>query len=921
MLGPMSPIETTTERLALGSTNASMRARATGVGRAASASVRLVSGAIIVAAAFVALAAALAAQHRPPYVAAHLSRLAGVSRGGLELLPAAAQGAVSAALGADDPAYRVRSIAHGRLLAQSAAMRATFAPSGVSVSAGSVHVDLGLRALGLGGAREALAPIAPRARANEVSYAYPSVRAWYRNGPAGIEQGFVLPRAPFATRPHTGSAGLNLILSFAVSTDAQYRADRDGESVTFSHGLLPALRLGSLVVTDATGRALASGFAVVRGGLRLRVDTAGARYPITIDPLLSEGTPLTGAGEVGAGLLGVSVALSEDGSTAIVGAPRDNNSEGAAWVFVRSGSSWTQQGPKLLAGGPAGGVACSEEPVFSGLEEGECGFGTSVALAGDGSLAIVGSPRDNMYKGGAWVFTRTGTTWSREAHELSGEGELAEGHFGKSVAISADGSVVLIAGPADKNGHGAVWSFKRTGSGWDPMGEGAITPSDEIGGGYFGRGLALSPDGTSALIGAPGDNAYRGAAWLFTRSGSSWVQRTKVTGGEEQGPARFGWAVAISEAGETALVGAPRDASNVGAAWAFDRVGSELIQEGSKLVGAGEMGEGLFGRALAMSASGRIALIGAPRDGSGRGAAWVFSRSALGWSGEKFTGDWSRGQFAASVAISDDGNVPLFGEPLAERQAGVAWAGLPHPFVTAVQPASGPAAGGTNVMITGADFNEVSAVSFGGTPATAFAVRSTTSIIVLAPPGAEGSTVDITVTTTHGSSEASLADQFTYVGAEGGPPSDSGPGEGSAGGGTPAPELRVEGFGPGGSPTGGSPTGGCRLALVSSKVKVLSHGRAALRLRRLGSGRCAGKLTFTVRVKGNHGHSRTRTIGAARFAITSSTPVTVRVSLNASGRALLRAGHGQVRASLVLVRLAPLPARAQTASVRLLAGR
>ncbi len=844
------------------------------------------------------------------------------ARAGLELLPAAARGIASSAVGAGERAFRVRPGVRGTFSADSGPLHATFDRLGVSVAAGGARLTLRPLTVSSGSARAALAPVAPSARANEVDYAYPSLRAWYRNGPAGIEQGFVLTRPPLAATRHTaGSAGPSLDLAFGVRTNARFSAASDGQTVSFTRGRVAALSLGSLVVTDASGRALGSSFAVVRGALHLRVDTARARFPITIDPLLQQGTRLTGRGqpvpeEVGAGEFGLSVAVSEDGSTALVGAPLDSNNTGAVWVFVRSGSTWTQQGPRLLAGGTAEAVACSEEePILAAAaEESECGFGTSVALSGDGNTAIVGSPTSNGLNGGAWVFTRSGETWSRDPHELTGTNETGAGHFGKDVALSADGTIALVSAPADNKGRGAVWSFQRGGSGWVPVGEGKITASEETGTGYFGRSLAISPDGSTAVVGGPGDSAYHGAAWMFTRSSGGWTQQARVTGAEEDGAARFGFQVAVSEAGDTVLIGGPRDAADVGAVWVFGRSGSALTQEGAKLTGPGEAGEGMFGRTIALAASGRVALIGAPRDGSGFGAAWVFTRSLAGWSSQKFSADDTRGLFGASIALSGDGSVPIFGEPLSERRSGIAWAGLPPADVTAVEPASGPAGGGTNVTITGAGFTDVTGVYFGQHRAV-YEVRSSSSIVARSPAGADGSVVDVTVVTAHGTSEVTPADHFSYTAAEGSGGSEGGAG-GSGGGedGPEAPEPGEEGSGTLGLAARAS---GCRFALVSSKIAVDGHWRATLRLRRTGSGRCAGRLALSVRLSGKNAHPQARSIGSARFVISRSRPVTVRVTLTAFGRSLLRSAHGQLRASLLLVRLTPLPARTQSASVRL----
>ena len=111
------------------------------------------------------------------------------------------------------------------------------------------------------------------------------------------------------------------------------------------------------------------------------------------------------------------MALSGDGNTALVGGFGDthgDNSVGAAWVFTRSGTTWTQQGAKLVGTGAAG----------------DADQGTSVALSGDGNTALVGGPSDNTHGynsvGAAWVFTRSGKTWTQQGRKLVGTGAVGD---------------------------------------------------------------------------------------------------------------------------------------------------------------------------------------------------------------------------------------------------------------------------------------------------------------------------------------------------------------------------------------------------------------------------------------------------------------------------------------------------------------
>jgi len=142
----------------------------------------------------------------------------------------------------------------------------------------------------------------------------------------------------------------------------------------------------------------------------------------------------------------MSVALSADGNTAIVGGPGADNADrdrpassgpaGAAWVFTRSGGVWRQQGGKLVG-------------TTSEYGGGLWSQGASVAVSADGNIAIVGGPSDNRATGAAWVFTRSGDVWTQQGNKLvgsrAGEQALPLGQ-GMSVALSADGNTAIVGG-------------------------------------------------------------------------------------------------------------------------------------------------------------------------------------------------------------------------------------------------------------------------------------------------------------------------------------------------------------------------------------------------------------------------------------------------------------------------------------------
>jgi hypothetical protein len=623
-------------------------------------------------------------------------------------MSSALQGPLSRAVGAGDRDYAI-SAARDGFHAETAGgrIRASLSRTGVTVRSGSTWLKLSPRAIGTEASSRRFATVTPSAKGNRVDYVRAGVDEWYVNGPLGLEQGFTVSRAA------ASDAGRHLTLSLAISGDVRPSLSADRTAIQLAHRGGPSLRYGGLSARDSSGRTLASRLALHGATVTIEVDTSGAGYPVTIDPLIGQEDerPLP-IGESEEGRFGFSIALSADGATALVGAPADNGFAGAAWVFTRVGSTWTQQGPKLTVNE----ATDAEEGERCAADVNECGFGRSVALSGDGDTALIGAPRANEAQGAAWVFVRSGSTWSQFGAKLTGSDEAAgRGSFGRSVALSGDGSTALVGAPRDSGGRGAAWAFTRSASGFLRQGS-RLTGADELGAGFFGRSVALSSDGSAGLIGGPGDDHYAGAAWALARVGGELAtQGSKLTGGsEEVGKGRFGNSVALSADATTGLVGARSDAEGLGAAWALVRNGSSWSQQGPKLTPTGELGEGQFGYATSLSADGSTALIGAPHDDGPVGAAWTFTRSGGRWTEQaelRPGGEESRGAaFGMGLALSADASTALIGAPHEARKLGGAWAYLgppssinpPPPPTEETPPASGetPSAGEAGNQVT-----------------------------------------------------------------------------------------------------------------------------------------------------------------------------------------------------------------------------
>jgi lipocalin len=259
-----------------------------------------------------------------------------------------------------------------------------------------------------------------------------------------------------------------------------------------------------------------------------------------------QGSKLVGTGAATKAGQGSSVALSADGNTAIVGGPGEG---GAVWIYTRNGGAWSQQGSKLVGSGAVGAAA----------------QGISVALSADGNTAIVGGPQDASYIGAAWVYTRNGGAWSQQGRKLTAINTGTNAGQGWSVALSADGNTAIVGGP---NGQtGAAWIFIRNGNVWSQQG-GKLVANDASGSTFQGNSVALSADGNTAIAGGFYDNAGTGAMWVYTRSGDLWTQQgSKLVGANALGSAQQGYSVALSADGSTAIVGGPN--GQAGAAWVF----------------------------------------------------------------------------------------------------------------------------------------------------------------------------------------------------------------------------------------------------------------------------------------------------------------------------------------------------------------
>ncbi|MEQ1831528.1 MAG: FG-GAP-like repeat-containing protein [Candidatus Eisenbacteria bacterium] len=399
---------------------------------------------------------------------------------------------------------------------------------------------------------------------------------------------------------------------------------------------------------------------------------------------VQQGSKLVPPDALGPALFGAASAISADGNTAIFGGTRDNTNDGAIWIYVRQAGVWIEQAKRS-------GPAAAGLPTF---------FGASVALSADGNTAIVGSPDADGFIGAAWVYVRSGTSWSLQ-QKLVGTGGVGYPGQGHSVALSADGNTALVGGPADDDpdaivpvntsdrfyGTGAVWVWTRSGGVWTQQGPKLGRSPAVQDHARFGQSVALSDDGSVALIGASSLGNFAadeqlGAAYVFKRDGvGNWSQAAELAGNDVAGTFVLqGISVDLSADGTTAVVGGLFD-QPYGAAWIYQETAGLWAQQGPKL--ATDEGDGAShtqGNSVAISADGNSVFIGSPNTYpllsndpifTGAGEVLSYARSGSTWSiaGPALVGTGATevstnppGEHAgrgSSTAVSADGNTVL----------------------------------------------------------------------------------------------------------------------------------------------------------------------------------------------------------------------------------------------------------------------
>ena len=386
---------------------------------------------------------------------------------------------------------------------------------------------------------------------------------------------------------------------------------------------------------------------------------------------------------------GVSIALSADGNTLAVGAHGESSNSGASelnnsftgagagYIFVRSGTTWTQQ-------------AYLKPTVVNAADS----FGRSVALSNDGNVFVAGAMNEDstantingdatdhssVSVGAAYVFVRSGTAWAQETYLKAPNSELGDS-FGTTVTISGDGQTIAVGAPGEDSGAvgvdgddendsatnaGAVYVFRRDSPvSWEQTAylKASNTDEGDVFGGVYGglvigiqRTISLSADGNTLAVGAfreasgtgaeADDSAINaGAVYVFTRNAAgasfAWSQQSYLKAGNPGAHDGFGAAVSLSADGSrlavgataedgsaTGVAGTPDDnLGDAGAAYLFTRAGTTWSQTNYIKASNPAASDG-FGVSVALSGDASSLVVGATgRDSSvaNSGAAYYY---------------------------------------------------------------------------------------------------------------------------------------------------------------------------------------------------------------------------------------------------------------------------------------------------------
>jgi FG-GAP repeat len=634
----------------------------------------------------------------------------------LDVLPGAAQSYISGSLGTDLRAYHVETRANG-FHAGSRGLASDFSAQGVEISHESAHLRLALDSYGHGDTlNKVSAASAKRVSANRVEYQRQGLTEWYINGPLGLEQGFTIDRAE---KNATG----RLTVALAIDGNMTASVEEGGRGVGLSgHDSKEQFEYAGLVSTDADGKELPSRLEVAGNRLLIKVDDAGARYPVTIDPTYTLKTAFTNF--VPPDDAGVSVAvdviLAQHDYVVVVGARGavqpisiggNGSTSGVAYVFeslgcINAPGCWTRSTlyPSDGQNGDFfGGSVSIDNNSYSTWN------GKTIAV-GASNHTVAG----NAAAGEAYVFVKPGTTWlnHHETTRLTNGAGQPGVEFGFAVSVSSN--MVVVGEPQPYScaacTAGAAYIYKRPGAWPGAM----LVPTSTLftpalpNGSEFGFSVSISSYGGGnqpgvAIVGAPqlpgfgGCNCGPGSAYIYQEPSGGWTAITPVTATlNNPYPTNdwFGFSVSMS-IGTWAAVGAPNATCDpsiettcpsgypvqTGLAYEFMNWPTVTLPDVTMYPSDGLTGD-LFGFAVSTNGKGALdVVVGAPlhSNGSRQGKGYFFKGGSGPWpfvehESQSVNPTAAGAEFGWSVSsYQNSPYLAVFGAPASKSYSGAAY--------------------------------------------------------------------------------------------------------------------------------------------------------------------------------------------------------------------------------------------------------
>ncbi len=348
---------------------------------------------------------------------------------------------------------------------------------------------------------------------------------------------------------------------------------------------------------------------------------------------------------------GSSVSISADGSIVAIGAIF-NEGKGHVRVYKNIEGVWEQIGDDI-----------------DGESDGDL-FGNSVSISADGSVVAIGArfnSENGERAGHVRVYKNIGGVWEQLGDDI--DGKVADDRFGTSVSISADGSIVAAGAPYNsENGieSGHVRVYKNIEGVWEQLG-------DDIGGeakdDWSGRSVSISADGSVVAIGAPynsGNGEESGHVRIYSNLDGVWTQVGEDIDGEQEGE-RSGNSVSLSADGSIVAIGAPLNNGNgveAGQIRVYRNEAGSWVKMGGNI--NGEAAKDWFGWNVSLNADGSVVGGGSPYNtakGNETGQVCVYQNIDGEWNkvGEDIEGEAEGDKFGWAVSLSADGSVVSIG--------------------------------------------------------------------------------------------------------------------------------------------------------------------------------------------------------------------------------------------------------------------